>query len=60
MAANWRVDHPAPQTPLHSCESCGREPGLTIFVPNGLGGGRRLCRVCLALYDSLRPLAGRG
>lgn len=59
MPANWRVDHPGPPIRLHACESCGREPGLTIFVPNGLGGGRRLCPVCLALYDSLRGLADR-
>jgi hypothetical protein len=49
---------PAPWVRGFRCESCGSEPGVTVFVPNGLGGGRRICRDCLRVVDTLR--AGRG
>ena len=43
-----------PRTLTFACESCGAPPGLTIFLPNGIGGGRRVCRTCLAAVDALR------
>lgn len=36
------------------CESCGAAGTLTLYVPNGHGGGRRLCLDCLRVYDALR------
>lgn len=36
------------------CESCGTITGMLIFLPNGLGHGRRLCSRCLNAFDALR------
>lgn len=48
-----RIELPPPRTLRRPCESCGGPPGPTVFLPNGLGGGRRVCRTCLALIDTV-------
>jgi hypothetical protein len=45
---------PIVRPPEHPCESCGATARLLIYVPNGVGGGRRLCPDCLRVYDALR------
>lgn len=40
------------------CESCDTPGQLLVYVPNGLGTGRRLCLDCLRVYDTLRARAG--
>jgi hypothetical protein len=39
------------------CESCS-QTGLPVYVPNGLGGGRRVCWACLGVMDALRARQG--
>jgi len=41
------------------CEGCGTITGLLIFVPNRLGGGRRVCLGCLRALDALREAPRR-
>jgi hypothetical protein len=40
-----------------ACESCGAPGRVLVYVPNGQGGGRRLCLDCLRVYDALRARA---
>ena len=48
---NWE---PIVQPLRRRCESCGATERRTIYLPNGVGGGRRLCPDCLRVFDALR------
>jgi hypothetical protein len=49
----WELAQVEPPVLPRRCQSCGRA-GPTVFLPSGLGAGRRVCRDCLRVYDGLR------
>jgi hypothetical protein len=53
----WELAQAAPPVPTRRCESCG-QASPTVYVPNGVGGGRRVCRACLGVLDALRARQG--
>ena len=54
----WELAQASPRVLTRRCESCGQAGATVVYVPNGLGGGRRVCRSCLGVIDALRARQG--